>query len=75
MTMQADLNKPNASLWEAMHWEPSSSQIEQFIFLQKLLNHFNAEVNLTRLLQGDDFWVGQVFDSLWPLQKELKDPK
>ena len=66
---------PLAPLWEAMHWEPSSKQIEQFITLQKLLNHFNAQFNLTRLLRGEEYWIGQVFDSLWPLQQELKDPQ
>ena len=28
-------------------------------------------MNLTRLVDGDDFWINQVYDSLWPLQNEL----
>ena len=30
-------------------------------------------VNLTRLVEGDDYWVAQVFDSLWPLRPLLPD--
>ena len=40
----------------------------------KLLNLFDKQINLTRLLKGEEYWIGQVFDSLWPLQKELKNP-
>jgi 16S rRNA (guanine527-N7)-methyltransferase len=29
-------------------------------------------VNLTRLVEGDDFWIAQVFDSLWPLRQRLQ---
>ena len=32
-------------------------------------------MNLTRLVEGDDYWINQVFDSLWPLQAELKTPE
>ena len=36
------------------------------------LRRWNERVNLTRLVEGDDYWINQVFDSLWPLQKELQ---
>jgi len=75
MSIEASFKKPNTKLWEAMHWQPSSIQLEQFITLQKLLNHFNKQVNLTRLLIGEDYWVGQIFDSLWPLRRELNNPQ
>ena len=39
--------------------------------LQQLLRHWNQRVNLTRLVEGDDYWIAQVFDSLWPLQPLL----
>tara|TARA_Y100001968_G_scaffold333191_1_gene394621 strand:- start:872 stop:1564 length:693 start_codon:yes stop_codon:yes gene_type:complete len=57
-----------------MQWEPSSHQIEQFLNLQSLLRKWNNKVNLTRLINGDDYWVSQIFDSLWPLDKELLNP-
>ena len=40
--------------------------------LQVLLQSWNERVNLTRLVNGNDFWIGQVFDSLWPLAGELQ---
>ena len=74
MPSSTSVNTPDNSLWEAMCWQPSTQQIEQFVVLQKQLNYFNSQVNLTRLLQGEDYWIGQVFDSLWPIQNELKTP-
>tara|TARA_Y100001968_G_C19170632_1_gene625451 strand:- start:72 stop:764 length:693 start_codon:yes stop_codon:yes gene_type:complete len=54
-----------------MHWKPSSQQLKQFMKLQSLLRDWNNQVNLTRLLNGNDYWVTHIFDSLWPLEKEL----
>ncbi len=71
MTFPANLNFSNSSLWGRIRWQPSAQQIEQFIMLQKLLNHFNSKFNLTKLVADEDYWISQVFDSLWPLQKEL----
>ncbi len=34
--------------------------------LQRRLREWNGLLNLTRLVEGDDFWIAQVFDSLWP---------
>lgn len=39
-----------------------------------MLRHWNSRLNLTRLVEGDDYWIGQVFDSLWPLEPWLKNP-
>ncbi len=75
MSIKTGFNEPSSALWEAMHWHPTPQQIEQFITLQKLISHFNTQVNLTRLVKGEDYWIGQVFDSLWPLQKELNNPQ
>ena len=74
MTIQTSFKAPEASLWKELNWNPSSKQIEQFITFQKLLSQFNSEVNLTRLVHGEDYWIGQVFDCLWPFQKELTHP-
>jgi 16S rRNA (guanine527-N7)-methyltransferase len=35
--------------------------------LQEELRHWNERLNLTRLVEGEDYWIGQVYDSLWPL--------
>ena len=40
-----------------------------------MLQDWNGRVNLTRLVQGEDFWIAQVLDSLWPLLPELEKPE
>ncbi len=75
MTQNATFENPDSWLWKEMHWQPSSKQLNQFVALQAQLAHWNTQVNLTRLTKGEDFWISQIFDSLWPLQKELKNPE
>ena len=55
--------------WELLGWQPAAAQVEQFNELQHLLRLWNSRVNLTRLVEGDDYWISQIFDSLWPLQR------
>jgi 16S rRNA (guanine527-N7)-methyltransferase len=55
--------------WELLGWQPTAAQVEQFNELQHLLRLWNSRVNLTRLVEGDDYWISQIFDSLWPLQR------
>ena len=62
-----------AEFWRALGWQPSPQQEERFLQLQDLLRHWNGHLNLTRLVEGDDYWVAQVFDSLWPLRPLLKE--
>ena len=54
-----------------MAWQPSSDQLQQFTRLQELLRDWNSRVNLTRLVEGEDYWISQIFDSLWPLKPWL----
>jgi 16S rRNA (guanine527-N7)-methyltransferase len=54
-------------LWLALGWQPSEGQLRQFQQLQQELRQWNSRLNLTRLVEGADFWIAQVFDSLWPL--------
>ena len=73
-------NKNNAKLshlnvWNELKWEPTNKQLSQFMQLQELLREWNKKINLTRLVDGDDFWITQVCDSLLPLQRELQYPK
>ncbi|WP_115022217.1 16S rRNA (guanine(527)-N(7))-methyltransferase RsmG [Synechococcus sp. UW69] len=66
---------PEPAYWDALGWQPSQAQRDQLVALQGQLQSWNQKVNLTRLVDGDDFWVGQVFDSLWPLKGELQSPE
>jgi 16S rRNA (guanine527-N7)-methyltransferase len=55
------------ALWQELGWQPSSCQEHLLADLQEQLRQWNRKLNLTRLVEGDDFWIAQVFDSLWPL--------
>jgi len=57
----------DGTLWQALGWQPRPRQLEQLRQLQALLRSWNKRLNLTRLVEGDDYWIAQVFDSLWPL--------
>ena len=56
-----------AALWQALGWHPDAGQLDRFRQLQELLRRWNERLNLTRLVEGDDYWIAQVLDSLWPL--------
>jgi len=62
-------------IWNELQWTPSEQQLAQFIHLQELLKEWNKKTNLTRLVDGDDFWTSQVCDSLLPLHEELQCPE
>jgi 16S rRNA (guanine527-N7)-methyltransferase len=61
-----------AHLWEPLGWQPDPEQLAQFVALREQLQQWNGRLNLTRLVEGDDYWIGQVFDSLWPWVPLLK---
>ena len=76
--MSTDKNNKKANhlmIWNELKWVPSEIQLAQFIHLQDLLKEWNKKTNLTRLVDGDDFWTAQVCDSLLPLHEELQYPK
>ena len=76
--MSTDKNNKNSShfiIWNEIKWEPTEKQLGQFIQFQELLREWNKRTNLTRLVDGDDYWIAQVCDSLLPLQEELQYPK
>ena len=62
-------------IWDKLKWVPNEEQLSQFIELQKFLKEWNKKTNLTRLVDGDDFWIAQVCDSLLPFYEELQYPK
>ena len=44
---------------------------EEIIIFQELqtkIEKLNNKTNLTRLIDGDDYWISQVFDSIWPFK-------
>ena len=46
----------------------SEEEIIMFEELQIKIEELNNTTNLTRLINGDDYWVSQVFDSIWPFK-------
>jgi len=74
MPDEANFEALNTLLWRCLQWEPSYEQLEQMILLQQLLREWNSIVNLTRLVEGSDYWISQIIDSLWPLKYELQTP-
>ena len=60
------------ALWAELGWRPTDDQQIQFVQLQKELRQWNEKVNLTRLVEGDDYWVAQVYDSLWPMVRLIR---
>lgn len=65
--LQSVFSEPSQELWQALGWTPSPGQLVQLEMLQVQLRQWNSRRNLTRLVEGEDFWIAQVFDSLWPL--------
>jgi len=46
----------------------TEEEINLFQELQIKIKELNNKTNLTRLINGDDYWVSQVFDSIWPFK-------
>jgi len=46
----------------------TEKEIIMFQELQIKIEELNKKTNLTRLINGDDYWVSQVFDSIWPFK-------
>jgi len=46
----------------------NEEEIIMFQELQIKIKELNNKTNLTRLIDGDDYWVSQVFDSIWPFR-------
>ncbi len=65
---------PDPRLWQELGWTPDDDQLATLVALQQQLRQWNDRVNLTRLVEGDDFWIAQVFDSLWPWVPLLTAP-
>jgi 16S rRNA (guanine527-N7)-methyltransferase len=66
---------PDPALWQQLGWTPDGAQLAALLALQGELRQWNGRVNLTRLVEGDDYWIAQVFDSLWPWVPLLTAPE
>ncbi len=73
MDQKSNFEKQEDRIWEYLKWYPSMQQVEQLKSLQFLLKESNKQVNLTRLIEGNDFWVSQILDSLWPFKNDLNN--
>lgn len=43
----------------------TEDEIMMFMELRIKIQELNLTTNLTRLIEGDDYWVSQVYDSIW----------
>ena len=66
-------NPEENQIWQYLEWQPSSEQVKKLTQYQYLLQKWNQKVNLTRLINGQDFWVSQILDSILPFKNELKN--
>tara|TARA_Y100001978_G_scaffold203137_1_gene226984 strand:- start:3962 stop:4681 length:720 start_codon:yes stop_codon:yes gene_type:complete len=52
----------------------SEKEIKMFSKLQSILKRLNKSTNLTRLIDADDYWISQVYDSIWPFIENKERP-
>ncbi len=50
----------------------NKNEIMLFAKLQNIIRKINEITNLTRLIEGDDYWISQVYDSVWPFFKNTE---
>ena len=46
----------------------SEEEIKMFKELQIKIRELNKKSNLTRLIEEDDYWISQIYDSIWPFK-------
>ena len=47
----------------------TAEEINMFKELQIRIQELNNKTNLTRLIEGDDYWISQVYDSIWTFKE------
>ena len=47
----------------------TEEEIMMFQELRIRIKELNYKTNLTRLIEGDDYWISQVYDSLWTFKE------
>ncbi len=51
----------------------NDDELMMFKELQIIIKELNYKTNLTRLIEGDDYWVSQVYDSIWVFKENTKN--
>ena len=51
----------------------NQEEIKMFMRLQEVIAVLNKSSNLTRLINGKDYWVSQIYDSIWPYFEDKSD--
>jgi 16S rRNA (guanine527-N7)-methyltransferase len=68
---------PMLEVWqETCGWQPNTQQLQQFQNFFDLIVLANKSLNLTRILEPEDFWEKHLWDSLQPVlcQPDLTGP-
>ena len=51
----------------------TKDEIILFQELQIIIKELNFKTNLTRLIENNDYWISQVYDSIWPFKENSKE--
>ena len=49
----------------------TEEEIVLFTELRIQIKELNKKTNLTRLIEGEDYWISQVYDSIWAIKGNL----
>ena len=49
----------------------TEEEIMMFKELRIKIQELNHKTNLTRLIEGDDYWISQIYDSLWTFKENV----
>jgi 16S rRNA (guanine527-N7)-methyltransferase len=65
MTMTKPLLPSMADIWQqTLNWQPTTQQQKQFQQLYELILEGNRQLNLTRIIDPEEFWEKHLWDSL-----------
>ena len=51
----------------------TEEEIMMFKELKIRIQELNHKTNLTRLIEGDDYWISQVYDSIWTFKENVNN--
>ena len=51
----------------------NEEEIMMFKKIQQKIRELNHKTNLTRLIEGNDYWIAQVYDSIWAFKDNSKN--
>ena len=56
-----------------LHKLVTEEEIMMFEELRIRIQELNNKTNLTRLIEGDDYWISQVYDSIWTFKENTNN--